>query len=453
MSAEYKLPDVGEGLTEAELISWQVRVGDEVAVNDVVCEIETAKSIVELPSPFAGRVEALLVAEGETVEVGTAILRIDDGSATESPAATGGDVGAQPTLVGYGPKEVTAQRRARRAAAPNDPAAAAAQMQIQGSWVPDEAPTKDIGLHAAEAPTPEPVRQPRAPSPPRPAPSAGTLAAPAVRLLARERGLDLSSVTGTGPHGSITMSDLDRVGATTVGARETREPIKGVRRVMAQAMIDSAFTAPHVTEWISVDATRTMELVAQLRDRPEYAGVRVTPLLVVARACLLALRRTPLLNSHWDEQAQEIVIKHYVNLGFAAATPRGLVVPNVKDANRLTTVELATAMEELFEIAREGRIQPAQTAEGTFTITNIGVFGIEGGTPIINPGQSAILAFGAINRRPWVVGSGATETLTIRDVTTLSLAFDHRHIDGETASRFLADVAALMNDPALALAY
>ena len=227
--------------------------------------------------------------------------------------------------------------------------------------------------------------------------------------------------------------------------------------MMGQAMVQSAFSAPHVTEWVTIDATRTMEFVERLRARREFRDVRVSPLLVLARAVMLAMRRTPEINSWWDDAAQEVLYKSYVNLGIAAATPRGLVVPNVKDAEQLSLLELAGALNELVEIARSGKTQPAEMSGGTFTITNVGVFGIDSGTPIINPGESAILAFGAIRKQPWVVpstGSGqATDEVVVRQVTTLALSFDHRHIDGERGSRFLADVAGILEDPASALLF
>ena len=366
MSAEYFLPDVGEGLTEAELVTWRVELGQVIDVNDVVCEIETAKSIVELPSPYAGTVEALLVAEGQTIEVGTPLIRINDGSGSTA------EPDGQPTLVGYGPKEVTAQRRARRAAAPNDPAAAAAQMQIQGHLVPDEAPSKDIGMHAVEAQGQTPTRQPRLVDVgQRNARSGGVLASPAVRALARDRGIDLTVISGSGPQGSITAADLTPDDGDSL-PRETREPIKGLRRAMADAMVASAATAPHVTEWITVDITRSMELLETLKAHPELSAAKVTPLVLLARACVLALRRTPEINSTWDEAAQEIVLKSYVNLGIAAATPRGLVVPNLKDADQLDLPQLAAGLDALVVTARQGRTQPAEMSGGTFTITNVG---------------------------------------------------------------------------------
>ena len=290
------------------------------------------------------------------------------------------------------------------------------------------------------------------------------LAKPPVRKLAKDLGVDLTTLTGSGPSGSITRDDVQGAAngpapaapaaaavASAPGERETREPIKGVRTMMATAMSQSAFTSPHVTEWITVDVTAAMQLVARLKKRPELRETRVSPLLVLARAVILAMKRTPEINSFWDEAAQEVVYKHYVNLGIAAATPRGLVVPNVKDADALSMTELAQALGELTATARDGKTQPAEMAGGTFTITNVGVFGVDAGTPIINPGESAILCFGAINKRPWV--DEETGEIVVRDVTTLALSFDHRHIDGEKGSRFLADVAGILSDPGSALLF
>jgi pyruvate dehydrogenase E2 component (dihydrolipoamide acetyltransferase) len=237
--------------------------------------------------------------------------------------------------------------------------------------------------------------------------------------------------------------------AARPGERETREPIKGVRKMMAQAMVDSAFTAPHVTEWITVDVTKTMRYVDKLKAHRAFADVRVSPLLVVAKAVCLAMRRTPEINATWDDAAQEVVYKSYVNLGIAAATPRGLVVPNVKDADAMPLAGLGAAINGLTRTAREGKTQPAEMAGGTFTITNVGVFGVDAGTPIINPGESAILCFGAVRQQPWVHKG----KIKARDITTLALSFDHRLIDGEKGSRFLADVAAVLEDPASALLY
>ena len=473
---EYKLPDVGEGLTEAEVVAWRVKVGDVIEVNEIVCDIETAKSIVELPSPYAGEVTALLVPEGETVAVGTPIIRIGaDESAAASgaspatptpeaemdidlsnPAASGGGEGE--SLVGRNKADRGPTRRARRA-----PGAEAANKQAQAAFDPGTSPAPELEELPEVSPPPAQTT-PAAPSDVR------VLAKPPVRKLAKDLGVDLSSLAGEGPQGSVTREQVQAAAASPVagraasagerasrplatGERETREPIKGVRKMMGQAMVDSAFTAPHVTEWVTVDATRTMELVERLKSHREFRDVKVSPLLVLAKACLLAIRRTPEINSFWDDAAGEVVYKHYVNLGIAAATPRGLVVPNVKDADAMTLRELAEALGALTATAREGKTQPAEMSGGSFTITNVGVFGVDAGTPIINPGESAILCFGSITRKPWVVVEDGEEKIVPRHVTTLALSFDHRHVDGEKGSRFLADVAAILEDPASALLF
>ena len=490
--SEFLLPDVGEGLTEAEIVSWKVKVGDVIEINDVIVEIETAKSLVELPSPYEGTVLALLVSEGDTVDVGTPIISVGDPSAVpapaaptepaqvdpadidlSNPAASGSMEGA--SLVGRIKADRGPMRRARRgSASPSTDAGAQTQMQLQGAFAPGGAQSQDV-LPADESPVPA-VDQRRAPAA---APAEAlvpasaqaepsdvrALAKPPVRKLAKDLGVDLSTLTGSGPSGSISREDVRSAGASSpveevaqqpsrnpvaAGERETREPIKGVRKMMAVAMSQSAFTSPHVTEWITVDVSATMQLVERLKARRELTDVRISPLLVLARAVILAMKRTPEINSFWDDAAQEVVHKHYVNLGIAAATPRGLVVPNVKDADSLSLTELAAALGELTAVAREGRTQPAEMSGGTFTITNVGVFGVDAGTPIINPGESAILCFGAINKRPWVDEAGE---IVVRDVTTLALSFDHRHIDGEKGSRFLADVAGILQDPGTALLF
>ncbi|WP_439937468.1 dihydrolipoamide acetyltransferase family protein [Nocardia sp. N13] len=514
--SEFLLPDVGEGLTEAEIVAWKVKVGDTIEINDVIVEIETAKSLVELPSPFEGTVLALLVPEGKTVPVGTPIISIGTpgeepaapaaptstpAEQTESdpylgmaekagaaqvaaqvdpadidlsnPAASGSMEGA--SLVGRIKADRGPMRRARRgSASPSTDAGAQTQMQVQGAFSPGGAQSQDV-LPADESPVPAVDQRPAPATAPAEAlvPSSAqsepgdvrALAKPPVRKLAKDLGVDLTTLTGSGPSGSITRDDVQGAAngsapvasaaapaavASTPGERETREPIKGVRKMMATAMSQSAFTSPHVTEWITVDVTAAMQLVARLKKRPEFRETKVSPLLVLARAVILAMKRTPEINSYWDEAAQEVVYKHYVNLGIAAATPRGLVVPNVKDADALSMTELAQALGELTATARDGKTQPAEMAGGTFTITNVGVFGVDAGTPIINPGESAILCFGAINKRPWVDENGE---IVVRDVTTLALSFDHRHIDGEKGSRFLADVAGMLEDPGTALLF
>jgi pyruvate dehydrogenase E2 component (dihydrolipoamide acetyltransferase) len=473
---EYKLPDPGEGLTEAEIVSWKVKVGDTVKINDVVVEIETAKSLVELPSPFAGEVTAILVQEGETVEVGTPIIAIGDRSeataAPAEPAAAAPAEAAAPvaeeaeeppmkTLVGYGPRTVEAKRRPRKGgASPATDAGAATQMQVQGSFTPGGAQSQAV-VEGDEAAVPAHSARTSSGE----SANVQVLAKPPVRKLAKDLGVDLRAVTPTGPNGTITRADVEGFGsvpaapvetgavaapvAVRAGERETREPIKGVRKVMAQAMVESAFTAPHVTEWITVDVTKTMKYVEKLKGHRDFRDVKVSPLLVLARACVLAARRTPEVNATWDEAAGEVVFKNYVNLGIAAATPRGLVVPNVKDADQLSMVELGKAINALTATAREGKTQPAEMSGGSFTITNVGVFGVDAGTPIIPPGESAILCFGAVRKQPWVHKG----RIKARDITTLALSFDHRLVDGEKGSRFLADVASILEDPANSLMY
>jgi pyruvate dehydrogenase E2 component (dihydrolipoamide acetyltransferase) len=457
--AEFKLPDVGEGLTEAEIVVWKVKVGDVVAINDIIVDIETAKSVVELPSPFAGTVTALMAAEGEMVPVGTPIIAIGDPAAVEvdvpaeidlsNPAASGGGEGE--SLVGRNKADRGPVRRARKVSS----GAAAAHMQAQAAFEGGAAPM--VEAEELEPAVPAVAAVPASPA------ALRTLAKPPVRKLAKDLGVDLSELTPTGKAGTVSREDVKAAAAgggrvaaeerggvsRPPGERETREPIKGVRKMMGQAMVSSAFTIPHVTEWVTVDVTRTMEFVERLKGRREFRDVKVSPLLVLSRAVMLAMRRTPEINSLWDEAAGEVVFKHYVNLGIAAATPRGLVVPNVKDAQDLSLVELAQALNALTATAREGRTQPAEMSGGTFTITNVGPFGVDAGTPIINPGESAILCFGAIKKAPWVVD----DEIVVRQVTTLALSFDHRHIDGEKGSRFLSDAAGMLEDPASALLF
>jgi 2-oxoisovalerate dehydrogenase E2 component (dihydrolipoyl transacylase) len=497
---QFKLPDVGEGLTEAELVTWKVKVGDALKINDVIVEIETAKSLVELPSPYAGTVVELLASEGDTVEVGAPIIRVETGepdAAASGPAADSGalaedlvpappaDSAVEPgliggpapggrtsVLVGYGPRTTDAKRRPRKGATPTEASPAAAQVGVQHAFTPYATPAPDVDISdaAPAAPSaltaPTPARMPVQPDPGT-GPDARVLAKPPVRKLARDLGVDLATVAASGPGGTITRADVERFVAAQsanlepadqreapeppIGAvgGERRIPVKGVRKTMAQAMVSSAFSAPHVTEWVTLDATRTMKLVERLRGSREFRDVKVSPLLVVARAVCLAARRTPELNATWDEAAQEIVLKDYVNLGIAAATPRGLVVPNIKSAERLSARQLAQALHELVAVARSGRTAPADMSGGTFTITNVGVFGVDSGTPILNPGESGILAMGAIRRQPWVVAGKVKP----RWVTTLALSFDHRVADGEQGSRFLADVASIVEDPGNSLLF
>ncbi|MEU8580486.1 dihydrolipoamide acetyltransferase family protein [Streptomyces abikoensis] len=469
---EFKMPDVGEGLTEAEILKWYVNVGDTVADGQVVCEVETAKAAVELPIPFDGVVHELRFGEGTTVDVGQVIISVDTqpgtGPAEEAPAAAPAATeepepeqqGRQAVLVGYGAAPSSTKRRPRKApaAAPATTVAAAIQAELNGHAAAPAAPV------APAVPEPAPAAAPVAAAPASPV-GARPLAKPPVRKLAKDLGVDLAAVVPTGPGGVVTREDVhaaltagnqavaepaaEAVAPAAVaapvasGARETRIPVKGVRKVTAQAMVASAFTAPHVTEFVTVDVTRTMKLVQKLKADPDMAGLRVNPLLLVAKALLVAVKRNPDVNAAWDEANQEIVLKHYVNLGIAAATPRGLIVPNIKDAQEKTLPELSRSLSDLVATAREGKTSPADMSGGTITITNVGVFGVDTGTPILNPGESAILAFGAVKLQPWV-HKGKVKP---RHVTTLALSFDHRLIDGELGSRFLADIAAVLEDP------
>ncbi|MET9313572.1 dihydrolipoamide acetyltransferase family protein [Kribbella sp. NPDC003505] len=461
---QFRLPDVGEGLVEAEIVSWKVKPGDTVKLNDTIVEIETAKSLVELPVPFAGVVAELLVPEGETVPVGTPIISVQTESAEAAEALADDMVPSVPepeesggrtaVLVGYGPKTTEAKRRARKPAAAPAAAPAAPQTPAVQPAPAAVAPAPAASTPAAPVPAPAPVAGGNG--------SVHVLAKPPVRKLAKDLGIDLAAVAPTGPGGVITRADVEAHAAAPVeapaastyepvvsGREDTRVPVKGVQKVMAQAMVASAFTAPHVTEWITVDVSATMELVERLKGDKAFRDLKVSPLLIVAKAVTLAARRTPIVNAAWDEQAQEIVYKGAVNLGIAAATPRGLIVPNIKGADALTLPDLCRALNDLVATAREGKTQPADQAGGSFTITNVGVFGVDAGTPIINPGEAAILAFGAVRKQPWVVD----DEIVPRWITTLALSFDHRLIDGEKGSTFLADVAGILEDPARALMF
>ncbi|BFM25136.1 dihydrolipoamide acetyltransferase family protein [Microbacterium sp. che218] len=445
----FVLPDVGEGLTEAEIVQWRVAPGDSVAVNDVIVEIETAKSLVELPSPYSGTVGELLASEGATVEVGAPIITIGSADAgtpapaepvsVPEPSDPGGAV-----LVGYGTGGAVSSRRRT--------------------------------LRQAQGPSAErPVKA-----------SVGVVAKPPIRKLARDLGVDLSAVTPSGPAGEVTRDDVVKhaeqasvfrnietpewgavreetiavaapaapapaasAPAPAADAREESIPVRGVRKATANAMTSSAYSAPHVSVWVDVDASRTMELVKRLKASPDFADVKISPLLIMARAVIWALRRTPMINAAWvdTEDGAQISVRHYVNLGIAAATPRGLLVPNIKDAQSMNTRELAKALENLTLTAREGKTSPADQTGGTFTITNIGVFGVDAGTPIINPGEAGIIALGAIRQKPWVVDGEVRP----RWVTTVSGSFDHRVVDGDGISRFIADVASVLEEPALLL--
>ena len=401
----FALPDVGEGLTEGEILVWHVKVGDVVTVNQALVEIETAKAAVELPCPFAGVVTELHAQPGEVVPVGAPIVSIT-GSA---PAQQ-----RESVLVGYGVKHGSEpRRRARR---------------------------------TATAPAAMPPRA-------RPAPgsteTAGLRAKPIVRKLAKDLGVDLQELSGTGDGGVVTRDDV--LAAVSPESQPVREsvPVRGVQRAMAEAMVLSAFSAPHVTVWVDVDMTRAVELVRRMRAHPGFEGLRPTALTIVSAALVRVAQEHPRINATWrDGPDGPVVTEHSgVNLGLAADTPRGLLVPVVRDAGHLSLQGLARAQKEIIDTARAGRCTPGDLTGSTVSLTNVGVFGVDGGTPIINPGESAILAMGRIIDRPWVVDGGVRP----RPVMQLSLSFDHRVCDGAQGSRALAGIAAFLADPAVEL--
>ena len=438
MATDFLLPDLGEGLADAEIVRWLVKAGDEVALNQVICEVETAKALVELPSPIIGIVSALHVAEGETVLVGAPLISFGGGDAeSQDPAASEPDAeedGRSNMLVGYGPgaSDHRSGHRRRRAS------------------VTELMPEPSLSSSLSSSLSPSPSR---------------VLAKPPVRDLARRLGLDLATVTGTGSNGAVIRSDVEAASGSpaaplavtdrtasadgaasadrTASADETRVPISGLRKRTAAAMVSSAFTAPHVTEFVTVDVTPTVELVERLRAHPVFEGAKVTPLLLIAKALAIATVRHPALNSRWDESAQEIVTNHTVNLGIAVATPRGLMVPNIRDVSSLTLREFADALSALASRARDGKTAVAELSGGTISITNIGSFGIDSGTPIINPGEAAILCSGAIRRQPWEFQG----EIALRSVMTLSVSFDHRLVDGAAGSAFLAEIGRILADP------
>ena len=449
---DFPLPDVGEGLTEAEIVQWRVKIGDVVAINDILVEIETAKSLVELPSPFAGTIVALLAGEGDTVPVGKSIIQVDAEGAIPAPlhpapepavakapakpskAAPAKGASSkkpapapEPVLVGYGSGGHVTSRRGSRTSPDATPAEPAAS--------PSAAPV----VYAAAARS-----------------AVAVLAKPPVRKLAKELGVDIQSVLATGSHGEVTRDDVVRQSqvktvfrnvATPEWPQEREEyiPVKGVRKAIAAAMVKSKFEAPHVSVFVDVDATRTMDFVKRLKASPDFQGIRVSPLLVMARAVVWAVQRNPTVNSSWTDK--DIIVHHYVNLGIAAATPRGLIVPNVKEAHTLNMKQLALGLENLTVTARDGKTTLDDMSNGTITITNLGSFGVDTGTPIINPGEVSIVVLGAIKQKPWVV-DGQIEA---RFVTTIGASFDHRVVDGDVASRFLADIASIIEEPAMLL--
>ncbi|MFA7497775.1 MAG: dihydrolipoamide acetyltransferase family protein [Leucobacter sp.] len=448
----FPLPDVGEGLTEAEIVSWNVAPGDSVELNQVICEIETEKSLVELPSPFVGTVTAVLAEVGDTVPVGTPILKIAVAGGPGGSDASGGE-GSASSAGSDASTNASAAAISDEARDLVADAAASVQQESDGGAVL-------VGYGAAGAVRSrrrrggEPLLDGKPAIPV--ADASPIIVKPPIRKLAKDLGVDLTEVTSTGLAGEILRDDVVRhasqaslfrnIATPEVSAvREERIPLKGVRKLTAEAMTASSNEAPHVGVFTEVDATRTMEFVKRLKTSTDFAGVKVSPLLIFARAMLWAIRRNPEINSTFTET--EIIRRHFVNLGIAAATPRGLIVPNIKEAQDLSLLELAQAIEQLTIAARDGRTKPADMKDGTITITNIGVFGMDFGTPILNPGEVAIMAMGTIREKPWVVDGEVRP----RMVTTVGGSFDHRVVDGDVISRFVADVASVLEEPALLL--
>jgi 2-oxoisovalerate dehydrogenase E2 component (dihydrolipoyl transacylase) len=425
---EFKLPDLGEGLTDGEVVRWLVAEGDTIVLNQPIVEVETAKAVVEIPSPYAGTVVKLHAAAGDTLDVGAPLLSVDTAGPATPAEASEPEAAAQATLVGPGERE---QVRRRRVAAHPGPRAGAATAAGNGP--------------APAAAPPAPVQRPRA--------------TPPVRRYAKDRGVDLTALVGTGKDGRITREDVDGAldqdrpaAAATRPARDRgseRIPVRGTRRQIAAAMTASAFSIPHVTEFLTVDATRLMELRERLRVLPAAAELKLTPLAIVAKALCVAVRSYPLMNSSWEEEAGDILVKGWVNLGIATDTPTGLLVPNIKDADTLGILDLSRELQRLTGLARERKAAPADLTGGTITITNVGGFGVETGTPIINKPECAIVATGLIAPRPWVVDG----QLAVRQLMTTSVSFDHRIVDGAYAARFLAHLRDLLEDPALLSAF
>ncbi|MGH2784436.1 MAG: dihydrolipoamide acetyltransferase family protein [Actinomycetota bacterium] len=425
---EFKLPDLGEGLEEAEIVSWLVKEGEEVELNQPLVEVETEKALVQIPSPYAGTIEKLHGDVGERVKVGAPLVSFK--TAGDAPEAGK----RREVLVGYGPDEEGGKRRRRK------------KLGRPGQVVEPE-------------PEAEPEPEPDAP--------AKALATPPVRKLAKELGVDIDTLNGSGKDGRVTREDVmaasdggvekpaavasvtsiqpaQRRAAAAQGPLEERIPVRSIRRTIAERMVRSYSEIPHVAEWLQVDATELMRLRADLTASPEAEGSKISPLPVLMKALVAALRKHPLVNSSWDAERNEIVVKHAYHIGIATDTERGLLVPVVRDADQLSVFEIAREVARLAAGARDGTITAAELSGSTITITNVGSFGMESGTPIINFPEAAILATGAIAKRPWVVG----DQIAVRDVMTLALSFDHRIIDGAEAGRFLRYLGDLIEKPA-----
>ncbi|CBT75198.1 MAG TPA: 2-oxo acid dehydrogenase subunit E2 [Glutamicibacter sp.] len=437
----FKLPDLGEGLTESEVLNWKIKVGEHVALNQIIAEVETAKAVVELPSPFAGFVQVLHATEGETVQVGGALVTFDDapgGAESQSPGEGQKIAERTPTLVGYGAPAATGSRPTRKSRT-----APAARPAPASTPVPAASPAPATKMPAAH----------------KAAGSAVARCTPPVRKLARDHGIDISSLSGSGEDGLVLRRDVEQAiesggaaapasSASTASALAAQEgdrhvKITAVRRATAKAMVQSAFTAPHATEFLTVDVTDSMDLVERMRAHRLLKDVKLNITTLAALVVTRLLKTYPALNSTWDEKADEIIEFGSVNLGMAVASDRGLLVPVLKNAQAKTLPVLAAELSEIILQGREGTLSPAQLTGGTFSITNVGVFGVDAGTPILPPGQSGILALGQVKRRPWEY----QDQVALRHTMTLALSFDHRVVDGKEASEFLAGVGSVLEDP------
>lgn len=455
---DFLLPDLGEGLSEAEIVEWRVAVGDVVTVDQTVVEVETAKAVVDVPCPYAGRVVALHGAAGEVRPVGQPLITIAplDGDGGDDPHATYREeerAGSGNVLIGYGTGHGGSGRRRRR------PRLALAPEPTAGTATADPTPpaaaTSATGGAAGPAATGADGGSRTAP----------LVISPIVRRLARERGLDLAALHGTGPGGVIRRADVEaasavpaaklaavpdspaaHVGLAPAADGDVVIPLTGIRKAIADKLSRSRREIPEVTIWVDVDATGLLATRAAINAATPDAPVSILALL--ARICLSGLRRYPQLNAHVDTEGQRIVQSAGVHLGIAAQTDRGLVVPVLRDAQRLTTRELAAALAETTAAARAGTLPPARLTGGTFTLNNYGVFGVDGSTPIINHPEAALLGVGRIVDKPWVVDG----QLAVRKVTQLSLTFDHRVCDGGVAGGFLRHVADCVEQPALLVA-
>ncbi|SCC14863.1 dihydrolipoamide acetyltransferase family protein [Arthrobacter sp. NIO-1057] len=422
----FKLPDLGEGLTESEVLNWKIKVGEHVALNQVIAEVETAKAVVELPSPFAGVVQQIHAAQGEVVQVGGPLVTFGGEESVQDTEPESSEVQRTPTLVGYGAPASTGDRPAR----------------------------KSRPVRPAQPVTVEHHEKQR---------TAVTRCTPPVRKLARDHGVDISALAGSGEDGLVLRRDVqeaidaghgsNEVANTVaksgperpVGTEDRHIKITAVRRATAKAMVQSAFTAPHATEFLTVDVSESMALVERMRSHPLMRDTKLNITTLAALVVTRLLRAYPALNSTWDEAADEIIEYGSVNLGMAVASDRGLLVPVVKNAQDLPLPELASALGESISQGRAGSLSPAQLSGGTFSITNVGVFGVDAGTPILPPGQAGILALGQVKRRPWEY----RDEVALRHTMTLALSFDHRVVDGKEASEFLSGVGSVLEDPGL----